>query len=164
MALLSSAWRSYASFSGRMRRGSFWPLFAFALVVLAALAIIAPPLAVLVAMPLALPLAGAATRRMHDVGLSGRWLLPLVGIPLAMLAVLVLGNSMLVLILVAVVNPTVSDGDLSRAFIAAETMLAWALGICILASCVALAWQGAIGPNRFGKDTRDADPTGSTPT
>ncbi len=163
MTRRSGPLHSYASFSGRLNRSRFWPLLAFSLTVLAPLSIIAPPLGGMVAVLLALPLAGASTRRMHDVGLSGRWLLPLVVIPTTMLAVLVLGNSMLVLILVAAVNPTVSDGDLSRVFIATETMLAWALGISIFASCVALAWQGAPGPNRFGSDPQDADPTDATP-
>lgn len=161
MTRRSGPLRSYASFSGRFSRRRFWPLLAFSITVLAPLSIIVPPLGALVAMLLALPLAGVATRRMHEVGLSGRWLLPLVGIPTAMLAVLVLGNSML--ILVAAVNPTISDGDLSRAFIATETTLAWALGISILASCATLAWHGAPGPNRFGSDPQDADTTDATP-
>jgi uncharacterized membrane protein YhaH (DUF805 family) len=159
MACSSKLLRSYASFSGRTTRGSFWPLFMLALIVLIPLLIAVPPIGVLLAAFIILPLAGAATRRMHDVGLSGRWLLPLIVIPTLMLIILVLANSMLTLILVAAIDAAVSDGDISRAAVSAETVLAWTFGISFVASLAALAWRGA-GPNRFGNVAGGIDPDG----
>jgi uncharacterized membrane protein YhaH (DUF805 family) len=126
------------------------------LVLLVPLSISVPPLAVLIAFLVILPLAAAATRRFHDVGLSGRWLLPLIVVPVLMLMILVLGNSMLTLILVAAIDRSISDGDISRACIAAEAALAWALGLSAVLSCVAFLWAGVRGPNRYGGDPRQA--------
>ena len=144
----------YFSFSGRVSRGAFLPVLAATLLMLVPLSISIPPLAAIIALLLILPLGAAATRRLHDVGLSGRWLLPLVVLPLLMLVMLVLGNSMLTLILVAVLDGTVSDGDLSRFFITAETVLAWVWAVSALLSCVAFCWTGVAGSNRYGDDPR----------
>lgn len=158
MACPSRALRSYASFSGRTTRDSFWPLSMLALIVLVPLLIAVPPIGVLLAAFIILPLAGAATRRMHDVGLSGRWLLPLIVIPTLMLIILVLANSMLTLILVAAIDATVSDGDISRAAVSVETVLAWTFGISFVASLATLAWPGTARPNRFGNVANGIDP------
>lgn len=160
MARPSSLLRSYASFSGRTTRGSFWPSFVLALIVLVPLLIAVPPIGVLLAAVIILPLAGAATRRMHDVGLSGAWLLPLIVIPMLMLIILVLANSMLTLILVAAIDATVSDGEMSRSFVSGETVLAWGFVVSLMASLFVLALPGTRGPNIFGDVVGGIEPDG----
>jgi len=148
--------RRYLSFAGRATRTTFLPLLFAVLVTLVPLAIAVPPLAALITLVIICPLAAAATRRFHDVGLSGRWLLPLIFVPVLMLTILVLGNSMLTLILVAAIDGSVSDGDISRACIAAETALAWVLGVNAGLSCIAFLWTGVRGPNKYGDNPRRA--------
>lgn len=95
-------------FAGRARRLEFWSFVVFWLIaaVLASLAYKLPPapamtlawwLEALVAAPvllvpilLLLPLAAVAVRRLHDIGLSGWWLLS-ASLPVPVLDVLVVG-------------------------------------------------------------------------
>jgi uncharacterized membrane protein YhaH (DUF805 family) len=105
VAAVMTCLRKAADFRGRARRSEFWNFLLFwvaAAVVCVALMpkasaglsslhlmLTAVPL-ILIPLALMLPLSAVAVRRLHDIGISGWWLLT-AGVPVPVLDVLVVG-------------------------------------------------------------------------
>ena len=155
---MASPGLKYFGLAGRLRRWPFWLFLVTSLGLIIPISLAAPPIGALLGLVLLPPLVSATTRRLHDVGLTGWWLIPLVAIPAAMLIVLAVGNSMFTLIFLAVLKVNVGESDLTVFFVGAETVLAYALGAWMLLSMVAFAWNGMPEPNSYGKNPRDDEP------
>lgn len=155
----ATAWR-WLGFTGRLHRRVFWPLAAPTIVLLLATSLAVPPLGAALAVIVLWPLASAAACRLHDVGRSGLWLLPIAALPMVMLGVLLMGNSMLTLILVASVNRTVSPAEIEHACVLTEEVLGWTLAGSLLATVAVLAWRGTRGANSYGPNPRTRSSTG----
>jgi uncharacterized membrane protein YhaH (DUF805 family) len=105
VAAITTCLRKSADFRSRARRSEFWSFIAF-WVVMSVLCVLAfePPKGpsswalqlllnapiLLIPLVLLLPLAAVAVRRLHDIGLSGWWLLS-AGVPIPVVDILVVG-------------------------------------------------------------------------
>ena len=81
-AHIRAGYLNYAQYSGRTPRPEYWAFVAFLFVAQLLSFLIAPMLAAVFALVSVLPGLAAASRRFHDVGRSGWWLvLPAVVVP-----------------------------------------------------------------------------------
>ncbi len=157
--------RRYAKFSGRARRREFWPFAIIALVILLVTSVIMPPLGAVLGCLMAMPLAGCAVRRLHDIGRSGAWLIPMIAIPACMLIVFTVGLSILGVIFVAALGFEMSPSQYEDGIRAIITALAWAFAGCLVATGAMLSWRGNQGSNEFGEapavaaETEKPDPS-----
>lgn len=80
---IQTAFRKYATFSGRAGRAEFWWYFLFVVVVTVVLYVVIPLLYYLFLLATLIPTLAVEVRRLHDTGRSGWWLLialiPLIG-------------------------------------------------------------------------------------
>ena len=88
-------------FSGRAGRREFGPFAMTVLFIVLVTSVVLPPLGTLVGCLLFLPLSSCAVRRLHDIGRSGAWLIPLIAIPACMIVLFAIGLSILGVLLVA---------------------------------------------------------------
>ncbi|WP_332756261.1 DUF805 domain-containing protein [Sphingomonas sp. LB2R24] len=148
--------RQFARVNGRLRRRAFWPFAATAVALVLVTSIILPPLGGLLGLVLAVPIATPAVRRFHDVGLSGFWLLPLLVLPIVLIGIVLFSISIFSLVLAAVIDSSLSQGQVGDVFHNIEIVLASAFGGWLMLCLIALLWRGSKGTNRFGDNPRPA--------
>lgn len=156
MAWLLDPFRQFARVNGRLSRRAFWPFATTAIVLVLVTSVILPPLGGLLGLVLAVPIATPAVRRFHDVGLSGFWLLPLLVLPIVLIGVVLFSISIFSLVLAAVIDSSLSQGQVGDVFHGIEIVLAWSFAGWFTLCMIALLWPGAKGPNKFGDSLRSA--------
>ena len=86
---IRSCLTKYAEFEGRASRSELWWFALFVSLAVAALAYVSEPWSGAFSVAMLLPLLAVGTRRLHDIGKSGWWLLfslvPVAGIGLVMM-------------------------------------------------------------------------------
>ena len=150
MSWLLDPFRYFARVNGRLSRRRFWPFAATAVVLVLVTSIILPPLGGLLGLVLAVPIATPAVRRLHDVGLSGFWLLPLLVLPIVLIGVMLFSISIFSLVLAAVIDSSLSQGQVEDVFRTTEIVLAGSFAGWLTLCMIALLWPGSKGANKFG--------------
>jgi uncharacterized membrane protein YhaH (DUF805 family) len=161
-----SVLRTYATFSGRARRSEYWWFYLFTLLVGIATSLIDALLdaafnneigiaGVITSLALLLPTLAVTSRRLHDTGRTGWWML-LPAIPLAATLVVAIAA------VSSVLFSTDSSGTPALALIAllvACVLLTLTAGIVLT---VFLCLNSSPGPNKYGTSPKPAMlPTGS---
>lgn len=147
---IRSCFEKYVTFSGRARRAEFWWFFLFLMLVRFATGILdmavmhgarGGPFSALSGLGLLLPWLAVMTRRMHDTGRSGFWVLGFYA------ASIVVGGTFIAALFI-LFSATEPSGA------AALTMYLCGLGSLAIAVTwtVMLCLKGTYGPNRYGPD------------
>ncbi len=152
--------RNYVGFSGRATRAEYWwwvLAITVCQVTFGLLMNLLPEILLLVSglfgLAVLLPSLAVTTRRLHDIGKSGRWMLP--WIFMAAASGTIAGLGLLLLGLSAAFSAFGSDtgtGEDIGTGLMIVGFVPWAV-TCIWV-IVWLARQGDAGPNRFGEDPR----------
>jgi uncharacterized membrane protein YhaH (DUF805 family) len=147
--------KNYFRFSGRSTRAEFWWFF----LVSAPVVVILPtlsPFFLIANLALVIPFTSLATRRLHDIGKSGWWLLLLYAPYLFLFAL----NRLIDaggLTLLSGPNPdNASTLMLLKIQLGLLRIGAAATSVGFLLGIISLSWKGNTGPNRHGPDPRQA--------
>jgi uncharacterized membrane protein YhaH (DUF805 family) len=143
--------RKYAKFSGRSRRREFWPFAITAVFIVLVTSVVMPPLGALIGCLVFIPLSSCAVRRLHDIGRSGSWLIPLIAIPACMIIVFAIGLSILGVVLVAALGIETSPSQYEDGIRLIETALAWTFAVYLVLMLVMASWTGSQASNQFGE-------------
>ena len=111
--------------------------------ILLATGIVMLPLGALVGCLVLLPLSSCAVRRLHDIGRSGAWLIPLIAIPGCMVVMLSIALSTLGVLLVATLGSETSPAQYEDGIRAIETALAWTFAVYLTLMMVIIYWAGS---------------------
>ena len=136
-------------FSGRAGRREFWPFAMTVLFIVLVTSVVLPPLGTLVGCLLFLPLSSCAVRRLHDIGRSGAWLIPLIAIPACMIVLFAIGLSILGVLLVATLGIKTSPSQYEDGIRAIETALTWTFAVYLALMMVMLSLTGSQASNQF---------------
>lgn len=140
--------KKYASFSGRAPRAEYWWFYLATMVVQIPLRMMdkltngGTPFSSLFTLATLLPWLGVTTRRLHDTGRSGWWLLGF--------AIALVGGVALMTLAIVRDDRTAADFTVMILFI----LLLLGMGVTFL---VFMVLPGTPGPNRYGSDPYGPD-------
>ncbi len=141
---VKTVYSKYATFSGRASRAEYWYFFLFTIIAGAALSVIDPTLASAFSIANFLPNIAVAVRRLHDTNRSGKLIIALTLVGVALLFVIIVSFAVGLYGAVSDVSDAATGGGIG-----------YLVGV-VLFVALAIYWiylmakRGDEGPNRFG--------------